>query len=180
MSAKLSTSKQPTLYMMLGVPGAGKTLISEYIASLTGAKHINSDQFRQKLFGRVKLTTEEHSELYQKLDDLTENLLRAGNNVIYDANLNRRIHRNEKYKICKNVGARAVLIWVTTPRKLSKLRATKLASGDPERRPFGDMPSVMFERLCSQIEPPSEKEKSIEIDGSDVNQDTIRRILQIC
>ena len=113
----------PILYMMMGYPGAGKTTTAQLIAKLTGAVHISSDKMRLALFPKLEFTPEEHQILYKELDHITKELLKAGKDVIYDANLNRLIHRKEKYDVCRKVGAKPELIWVQTDKKVAKKRA---------------------------------------------------------
>lgn len=163
---------------MLGYPGSGKTTISEYIAGITGAVHLNSDQFRLHMFENpLGITDTEHTKMYNLLDYITSQILKSGKSVIYDANLNRYIHRKEKYDICAAIGAKAKLIWVKTPENIAKTRATIEAKMHPEHRPFGNMDKDVFDRLIKQIEPPHAGEKHIVLDGREINPDKIRAIV---
>lgn len=164
---------------MLGYPGAGKTTVAEYIARVTDAVHINSDQFRLRLYSDpLNITEAEHENMYKLLDYITEQVLKNGKSVIYDANLNRYIHRKEKYDICKRTGATAKLVWVRTDQKTAMRRATEEAGSHPGHRPFGNMRKSVFNRLISQIEPPRKNEKPIEIDGAIIDPDQISRIVR--
>src|SRR5215207_7043841 len=100
----------PTLYLMFGYPGAGKTTTAEAIATLTGAVHLSSDKVRLELFPRPAFSQAEHDALYKTLNLRTEELLRQGKDVVYDANLNRYQHRKEKYDICQQTGATPKLL----------------------------------------------------------------------
>src|SRR5689334_4983914 len=103
--------KQPTLFMMFGYPGAGKTTVANIINEVTGAVHLSSDEVRLELFPEPIYTQAEHDTVYATLDERAEAALREGKSVIYDANLNRFVHRMEKYTLCERAGARAVLFW---------------------------------------------------------------------
>lgn len=82
---------------MLGYPGAGKTTVSEHISQITGAVHLNSDQFRIHMFKNpLEISETEHENMYRMLDHIAEQTLSSGKSVIYDANLNRYAHRKEK------------------------------------------------------------------------------------
>ncbi|HYF96946.1 MAG TPA: AAA family ATPase, partial [Patescibacteria group bacterium] len=96
--------EKPTLYMMLGYPGAGKTTVSEILARLTGAIHLNSDNLRLRAFNPPQFNKSEHTSLYATLDYLSEIILKSGKSVIYDANLNKYEYRKEKYDICTKAG----------------------------------------------------------------------------
>ncbi len=169
---------KPTLYMMLGYPGAGKTTVARIIEQLTGAIRLSSDQVRAETYVDPSFSEEEHQELYEKINRLTEGYLGQGRDVIYDANLNRYIHRLEKYDIAKRVGANTKLIWVQTPEEIAKHRATTLGEND-EHRPFGNMAQEMFERIVSAIEQPKDSEHPIVVDGTQVSPEYIRSAIGI-
>ena len=165
------------LYLMLGYPGAGKTTTAKVISELTGAEHISSDETRLKMFPHPSFSESEHSQLYHLLDKRTEEALRAGKDVIYDANLNRYRHRKEKYDICARTGVQPVLIWVQTPKELAKARAT-----GPHRAnlvPDNESPQEMFERISRVIEPPHPNEPYVTLDGTKITPDYVRQQLDL-
>lgn len=168
----------PTLYLMLGYPGAGKTTVSEMISEVTGALHLNSDQFRLNMFKKpLDISETEHENMYRMLDHMTEQALRSGKSVIYDANLNRYEHRQEKYDICKRTGATPKLIWVRTDPEEARKRATVEASRHLQHRPFGNMEPKTFERLISQLEPPKSSEPLITINGDHISEESVRKAI---
>lgn len=163
---------------MLGYPGAGKTTVSEYIAEITGAVHLNSDQFRLHMFKNpLGISEAEHENMYEMLDHITHQTLKSGKSVIYDANLNRYIHRREKYDIAKKTGSDIRLIWVKTDQDKARRRATIDAENYPDHRPFGNMKKDVFERLINQIELPRPSEKVIEISGNNLSQSSVKKAL---
>lgn len=166
---------KPTLYLMLGLPGAGKTTTAETIAELTGAVHLASDRTRMEIFSEPSFSPDEHMQLYQELDTRVEKLLSDGKDVIYDANLNRKIHRKEKYEICKRTDAKPLLLWVQTPKDLAKSRAVH--ESRKHLWPKEETPHDMFERIASVIEVPGSDEPFTSIDGTKVNETYIRHIL---
>lgn len=168
----------PTLYLMLGYPGAGKTTVSNIIGDLTGAVHLNSDRFRQHMFSKpLGITNEEHESMYKHLDYIAETILESGKSVIYDANLNKYSHRQEKYDIAKKLGVTAKLIWVKTDSEIARKRATVEADGNPVNRPFGNMPIQTFDRLIQEIESPKDDEHAIEISGEEISKENVAKAL---
>src|SRR2546430_16282489 len=119
----MQAKSQATLYMMLGYPGAGKTTAAGIIAELTGAVRLSSDELRLRVFKQPAFTQAEHDAVYATLDYLTELLLAEGGSVVYDANLNRFEHRQEKYDLCERTKARPVVLWLQTSVELAKKRA---------------------------------------------------------
>jgi predicted kinase len=172
-------SVKPILYMMLGIPGSGKTSVSEHIADITKAVHISSDQFRKHMFDNPENISEtEHDQIYSMLDYIAEQILKSGKSVIYDANLNRYIHRQEKYTICDKTGAKPQLVWVKTDEEIARKRATEDADKHPGHRPFGNMRSETFKRLAAQMEEPRKDEEAAIINGNDINQTEIKKAIQ--
>lgn len=166
---------KPTLYLMLGYPGAGKTTAAEHIARLTGAELLSSDKIRLELFPQPSFSADEHTQLYKEIDKRTQELLSNGKSVIYDANLNRHVHRQEKYHICETTGATPVLIWRKTPRAVAKTRAE-----DDSRHlliPPGETADEMFERIANIIEAPLPDEHPIILEGEDVTESDIKQAL---
>lgn len=169
---------RPKLYLMLGYPGAGKTTVAENIARLTGAVHLASDRKRLEMFPKPEFTHEEHDALYQAIDEQTKSLLLEGKSVIYDANLNRFIHRQQKYEICKQTNAQAVLVWVRVDKAIAKKRATQDGHND-HRRLFGNLDESTFERLVQEIEPPHDDEPVIQLDGTRITEAYVKQALQL-
>lgn len=160
-----------TLYLMMGYPGAGKTTAAKVIHELTGAEHVSSDTMRLKMFPQPTFNQIEHDQLYRKLDKEVEQLLTEGRDVIYDANLNRYRHRQEKYDICQRTKATHKLIWIQTPKELAKSRATHQSRA--HLVPHNESPATMFERIARVIEDPHHSEPYIIIDGTQISPEYI-------
>jgi predicted kinase len=168
---------KPTLYLMMGYPGAGKTTIAKLIAEQTGAVLLSSDAVRMELFPEPSFSQSEHDQLYAALDTKTAELLRDNNSVIYDANLNRYEHRQEKYQICQETGAQAVLVWVRTSKEVAKERATH--DSRSHLVPQSETPSAMFDRIADIIEEPRDDEPAVQIVGEDITPEIIKAKLNI-
>lgn len=166
---------QPTLFMMFGYPGAGKTTTAKIVHELTGAEHLASDVIRLEMFPQPTYTQEEHDALYTELDRRTEGLLKAGKSVIYDANLNRYMHRLEKYALCDKTKARAVLLWVQAPKELARDRA--VLRGHHHLVPKDETFESMFDRVSGSIEEPREDEPLYTLDGANLRKEAVAEIL---
>jgi predicted kinase len=168
---------QPTLYMLVGLPGAGKTTAAKIIEELTGATRLSSDEVRLQMFPQPTFSPEEHTQLYNELNRRAEDLLHSGKSVIYDANLNRHEHRQEKYGMCLSTGAKPVLLWVQTPKETAKERASH-ASRAP-LIPKNETAGQMFDRIAGIIESPSADESPILIDGTKITPEYIAEALHL-
>ena len=160
---------------MFGYPGAGKTSAAKIIHELTGAEHLSSDEIRLELFPKPTYTQEEHDSVYATLNKKTEELLRAGKSVIYDANLNRYKHRLEKYDMCERTDAKPVLLWVQAPRELARDRA--VMRGHHHLVPEDETFESMFERVTSVIEEPREDEPLYTVSGDPLDKSAVAELI---
>lgn len=156
---------QPTLYLMLGFPGAGKTTAAKIIHQLTGAVHLWADQERWHKYGAPSYSHAENLELYDDLNKKAERLLREGNSVVYDTNFNFYKDRELLRSIAAKYDAQTKLIWVTTDKATAKHRATENAHLQGTRV-LGNMPPENFDRMSHNLQPPQENEAYTELDGT--------------
>jgi predicted kinase len=167
---------QPTLFLMLGYPGAGKTTTAKLVSQLSGAVHLSSDSIRLELFPSPTYSQAEHDTVYQTLDERTRQHLLQGRSVIYDGNLNRYTHRAEKYTLSQQAGARPVVLWVQTPKELARTRA--VLRGHHHLVPQDETFESMFDRVAGAIEEPRTDEPVHALDGTSVTQGTVGKVLQ--
>lgn len=166
-----------TLYLMLGLPGSGKTTAALEISKQTGAVHLSSDEVRRRLFKKSSFSQTEHNKLYTHLDEEVSELLKQGKSVIYDANLNRLSHRIEKYELASKYSLKTILVWVQTPKELAKTRRVHIEP-QPDLTPKDETPEGMFERIADIFEAPASHEDFVIIDGQHVDEASIRQMLK--
>lgn len=164
------------LYLMLGYPGAGKTTVAKIIQRLTGSDYLSSDQLRGQLFPNSTFSQAEHDELYKELDEQLVQTMKTGHSIVYDANLNRQIHRQEKYDLADRYRYKIVLVWVKTPRQIARQRRIEDLAHH-HLVPPNETPLAMFERTATAFEEPSNNELYIEVDGTKVTEDYVRQKL---
>ena len=76
---------RPTLILLCGIPGSGKTTYAEkYIRTYPGTVHISSDNIRKELWGN-EATQGDNNEVFALMQTRTINALNFGDNVVYDA-----------------------------------------------------------------------------------------------
>ena len=150
----------------MGLPGSGKTTLAKQIQSLTKATILSSDEYRLMLFPDPTFSQKEHDSLYAMLDHNVEHLLSAGRSIIYDANLNRRHHRTEKYALANKYNANIKLWWVQTPQLIAKGR--RVDEQDPRLVPTGESSERMFDRIATVFEEPLPNEEYIVVDGKNI------------
>lgn len=166
---------KPTLHLLMGLPGSGKTTLGKELESITNAVYLSSDEYRVVLFKKPSFSQEEHDVLYATLDHNVEHLLKAGYSVIYDANLNRRHHRQEKYDLANKLGVSVKLWVVEVPLSIAKTR--RVSEQDPRLLPEGESSEKMFDRIADVIEQPDGTEHPIVVDGTRISEEYITTLL---
>lgn len=172
----LQLMSKPTLYLMLGYPGAGKTTVSKYIHELTGATHLWADQIRNERIKNPSHSHQENLELYRHLNDLTAEFLATGQSVIFDTAFNFYKDRQHLRKIADDHDAETKLIWVTTDKVTSRKRAVHKNHSIKNTYPT-PMPLERFERISNDLEPPKPDETAFEIIGGDVTKKLVAKLL---
>lgn len=160
--------ERPTLYLLMGLPGSGKTTAARHIAKFTGAVHLSSDNFRLSMFEAPTFSQDEHDSLYKMLDYMCELLLKNGTSVVYDANLNRLEHRKEKYALAKKLKVPTKLLWLQVHTDTAKKR--RIETQHPGLVPHHENPHDMFDRIASVMEEPKKTEPYIALDGTKITK----------
>ncbi|HSW99438.1 MAG TPA: AAA family ATPase [Patescibacteria group bacterium] len=165
----------PTLFLMVGYPGAGKTTTAKLIHELTGAIHLWADHERNHRFPNPTHNHDENLELYAALNTEARDLLRSGKSVIYDTNFNFYKDRKKLRILAAKEGVQTIVIWITTPKDLARERAT--VHGEGHTRIWGNMPVERFERISGNLQLPESGEHVIELDGTDLTRETVAQAL---
>ena len=166
---------------MLGYPGAGKTTVAQLVSKITGAEHIWADHERKERYGEPTYTQAENDELYNALNERTEQLLSQGQSVMYDTAFNHYEDRDKMRAIANKHNANTLILWVQTPKDIAKERATVDAHTKPTRVLNGVTPMhhEHFEYLSDKLETPKANEQYITIDGTQVTEPYIAAKLDI-
>ena len=129
------------------------------------------------MFDQPTHSQEESNRLYDYLNRLTFQLLSEGKSVIFDTSFNFLKDRNNLRDIAEEAGADTIVVWVNTPKDLSKERA--LHGGNTRNHYDQPMTEDQFERIAHHLEVPDDNEKYIKIDGTNVDKDALLKQLSL-
>ena len=143
----------PTLYILIGVPGSGKSTYAEelYQKSERGICLVSSDQLRKSLYGDESCQNDP-KRVFGIAHRVIKNQLSHGFDVIFDAT---NIYKRDREKIIKEIlfevkrEIRFVAIYFDTPIE------TCIARQELRER---KVPTKVIEKMARQIDKPTFEE----------------------
>lgn len=109
--SKITPSK-PALILLYGYPGAGKTFFARQFCEAMHAAHVHSDRMRLDLFEQPRFDKQENDVLFQLMNYMTSEFLKAGMSVVYDMNMMRANQRMQLRELARSSGAQPLLVWI--------------------------------------------------------------------
>ena len=125
---------RPTLWVVCGMPGSGKSTISRELSRMFGIKTLNSDVIRKELFGMKPVDPSDmpfeegiYSKgasglTYGKLLLLAQEEIEKGKSVILDATYGNKHHRDEVLRMARDKDSNIIFIECVLKEKLLKER----------------------------------------------------------
>jgi predicted kinase len=148
------TPAKPLLILLYGFPGAGKTFFSRQLCENLQAAHVHSDRIRAELFEHPRYDKEENMVISQLMDYMTEEFLRAGLSVVYDANAMRLAQRRSLRDLARSTGAVPVLVWFQIDIDSAFMRATKRDRRRVDDKYSAPMDEETYRRVITGMQNP--------------------------
>ena len=166
------THTQPTLFIMQGVSGSGKSYYANQIHQQTGAVIVSSDRERKRLFGiepatrlnpaqRKKLYSNEmNGATYQRLYQACQSALQAGINVVADATFLQAKHRESFIQLAQNMQVNYLVVAIKPdPQQAEALINARIKQNtDPS-----DADARVMRYQLDQYEAPLDHERALEL-----------------
>ena len=162
------TQMEPTLYLMCGLPGAGKTTRARELEATTNAVRLTVDEWITHLYpkdAKAAVRDERRGRVKHLQWQVAERLLEAGTDVILDWGLWRRTDRSHYRKRAEALGARVKIEFLEAPLHVLQERIAARNLDLPpgtfhvtatEMEEF----SSLFERpTAEEAEPPADQSK---------------------
>ncbi len=145
-------SGAPSLVLVSGLPGSGKSHFSRELANRYPLAHLNSDVLRKALFRRPNHSAAESARLFAAVHALVEKLLARGVGIVLDATNLKEAHRRPLYDIAARAGAVLVIVHTEAPPDVARRRLAARARGQgTEDASEATVP--VYDRMRREAEP---------------------------
>lgn len=124
--------------------------------------HIIADRLRFAIFTTPTYQPEEHKSVFRTMDYMAGEVLAKEMSVMYDANMSKAVHRQQKKELAAKCGANTVLLWFQTPFEVAWERINERNTRQEPYVPFVGLD--VLRRLQGEFEAPL-NEPHIAIDG---------------
>lgn len=126
------TSSRPTLVMISGLPGSGKSYFAEQLAQRLPAVVIRTDEVRKILFPKPTYQGWESGVVYLTSQRLAKQYLLSGKNVIFDGTNLTESSRKQIYRIAADAGTQLAIVETFAPEQAIRKRLRQRARGGGE------------------------------------------------
>jgi predicted kinase len=178
---------RPTIWVVCGLPAAGKSTIARALSKTIAATTLRSDVIRKQLFGKsphdpavVEFDQDiygpaAHRLTYDKLLQLARKALEKNQSIILDATFSQPEQRRHVIRLTDELDCTAVFIECTAPDRLLKDRLLKRESGPS----VSDAREHHFEMLKRKYVPmdPSDRIPYLQVDTTRPVHDCVRKIM---
>ena len=155
--AGMETTAYPVLILMSGLPGSGKSYLSEQVSAQLPCVIIESDRVRKVLFPQPSYTAEESAMVHRACRGLLRRLLKKGVRVIFDATNLVEFQRELLYGLAERCGAQLLIVRTVAPeavirKRLEERRAAGGSTSDADwqvyRRMLQSEQKIRRAHLC--------------------------------
>lgn len=158
----------PHLIVVVGVPGAGKSLFAKHFADTFNTPFINCGKIRRELFVKPTFNKSEDEIVSRIAKQMLSELLKTGKTVIYEEPSGQRAKRGALVKQAIGAGYITVFVWVQTESLTAQRRATK----------FSGLTADQFNAALKQFKPLQRSEKAIVISGKHTYATQVKIVLK--
>jgi predicted kinase len=118
----METTAYPVLILMSGLPGSGKSFLSEQVCAELPCVIIESDRVRKVLFPQPTYSAAESAIIHRTCRQLMRHLLKKGVRVIFDATNLVEFQRELLYSLAERCGAQLLIVRTVAPEAIVRKR----------------------------------------------------------
>jgi len=125
----METTAYPVLILVCGLPGSGKSYLSERLAEQLAAVIIESDCVRKALFPQPTYSAQESALVHRTCQEVMRWLLSKGVRVIFDATNIVEFQRELLYSLAERSDAHLLIVRTVAPEEVIRERLTQRKAG---------------------------------------------------
>ena len=156
---------QPTLFMLYGFPGSGKTYFARQLCEELQAAHVQGDRIRFELFQEPRYDRQENEIVTHLMEYMAEEFLQAGISVVFDVNIMRSSKRRSLRDMARRHKSKSVLIWFQVDTETAFTRVVKRDRRKSDDKYAAPMDRTTFEALITGMQNPDLTEDYIVVSG---------------
>lgn len=153
------------LFIMMGLPGSGKSYFASNLSKEIKAIWLNSDAIRSAMYKKPDEVVDpvyRYDAVFGAMDYFASKLLKQGLDVIYDANNSTRNMRDALRALAKENAPTTIVVQLKVSADIAKERSKSREVNEHQRT----MTDEKFEKHQNKIEIPGKDELFIDIDGT--------------
>ena len=169
----MATTAYPVLIMMSGLPGSGKSYLSERLAGQLPAVIVESDCVRKKLFRQPTYDAQESGMVHRACQEVMRALLRKGVRVIFDATNLVEFQREVLYNLAERSGAHVLIVRTVAPEHIIRER---LERRQADAQGVSDADWQVYRRMSKRQQ--TIRRAHVRIDTSQSTDEAVRTVLK--
>ena len=162
--AKLQLT-HPTLFLLYGFPGAGKTFFARQLCEELQAAHVQGDRIRFELFDEPRYDRQEDEIVTHLMEYMTEEFLQANISVVFDVNAIRSSQRRQLRELARRNKANINLVWFQIDTESAFVRVAKRDRRKVDDKYAMPMDRTTFDSVISGMQNPAITEDYMVISG---------------
>lgn len=147
----------PSLIMITGLPGTGKTTVATRLAQHLSAAHFNTDKIRIALSMQGQYSDAAKARVYDKLLSQSEEALSRGQTVIVDGTFYKQDLRQRFAAMAERLSIQLQWIELRAREAVIKERVNK-------KRQYSEADFAVYEKIKALYEPLQEKHLTLATD----------------
>ena len=158
---KSLTISKPYLFLIMGIPGAGKTFFAQQFSETFSAPFLNMNDLRYELFDEPDFSVEQENKLEKLSHKLAAEIMKTKTAFIVEGKLDARADRLEYMSLAHKHGYKTILVWVQNVEATAKNRAIK----DPLKNKSHVITEEIYNKITSKFTSPNVRENPVVISG---------------
>lgn len=161
---------RPTLFLLYGFPGAGKTHFARQLCDELQAAHVQGDRIRSELFETPAFDKQENQVVKKLMQYMSEEFLSAGVSVVFDVNAMRSAQRRMLRDMARKAKAESILIWFQLDPETAYMRTTKRDRRKSDDKYAANITREMFDAQVNGMQNPTTAEDYLVVSGKHTYQ----------